>query len=153
LDDTSLTAVDEERFDIFLCFRDSDRHAVERFAKDLRNVGINSWPKDWSVSPEESWRQLLSRPVQKIHALAVFADDDGGPWIDDQVETFIWELIEGDQLVIPVILQSAQRQPKFPVYLRRKQQVDLRATDPNPAFEFARLLSGIRSGEKESRNG
>lgn len=62
-----------------------------------------------------------------------------GPWEEDEVESFIWEQIEGSQLVIPVILPNSRREPKFPVYLRRKQHIDWRG--PNPELKIADLLS------------
>jgi TIR domain len=151
-DDGENFSVDDD-FDVFLCFRDSDRLAVQHVAEDLRKIGVRSWPDDWSISSEESWRQLLSRRVQKIHALAVFATDDDGPWGDEQVESFIWELIENGQLVIPVILPSTQRPPKFPIYLRRKERIDFRIRDPNPAVRLASLLSENRKDEKGLSDG
>jgi TIR domain len=152
-DDVEANSRVDNEFDVFLCFRDSDRLAVQRVAEDLSKIGVRSWPDDWSISSEESWRQLLSRRVQKIHALAVFATNDDGPWSDEKVESFIWELIENGQLVIPVILPSTQRPPKFPIYLRRKERIDFRIRDPNPAVRLASLLSGNRKEEKGLRDG
>jgi hypothetical protein len=144
---------DDEPIDLFLCFLSGDRAAVRQIAEQLKREQIRSWPDDWSLSPEESWRQLLSRRIQRINALAVFAGDDGGPWVDDQIESFIWELIEADQLVIPVILSSAIRDPKFPVYLRRKQIVDFRESKSDPVSLLVHLLSVERNKKKGSLNG
>lgn len=136
----------DDSFDVFFCFRDSDRPAVQRFAENLREAGIHAWPDDWSIPPDESWRRLLSHRSHKIHALAVFAANDGGPWDNDEVESFIWELIENEQLVIPVILPNARREPTFPVYLRRKVHIDLR--NLNAAVELASRLSAHRTREE-----
>jgi len=132
----------EQEFDVFFCFRETDRRAVQQAAESLTKLGVRCWPDDWSITSGESWRRLLSRRGHKIHALAVFAADDGGPWDDDEVESFIWDLIEDGQLVVPVILPDASRNPKLPVYLRRKQHVELRG--PNPAQELADLLAKHR---------
>jgi hypothetical protein len=140
----------DQDFDVYLCFRDSDRLAVQQVAEDLKKIDIHCWPDDWTIPSEESWRRLLSHRGYKVHALAVFAADDGGPWDDDEVESFIWELIEDGQLVIPVILPNAQREPKFPVYLRRKRRIDLRGL--NHASEFADLLSEHSKGERGLHN-
>lgn len=132
----------KQEYDVFFCFRETDRPAVQETAKSLTKLGVRCWPDDWSITSTESWRRLLSRRGHKIHALAVFAADDGGPWDDVEVETFIWDLIEDGQLVVPVILPYATRNPNLPVYLRRKQHVDLRG--PNPAQELTDLLAKHR---------
>lgn len=137
-------------FDVFLCFRDSDRRAVQDIANVLKRVNVRCWPDDWSISSQESWTRLLSRRNQKINAIAVFATDDGGPWEKDEVESFIWEQIESGQLVIPVILPNARREPRFPVYLRRKKHIDWRG--PHPELEIADLLSGQRDTERGLQN-
>ncbi len=139
--------------DLFLCFLNDDRRRVQEVAKQLDHNGIRSWPDNWDLSPQESWRQLLSHNVQRISALGVFAGEEGGPWVDDQVESFIWELIEANKLVIPVILPTARRDPKFPVYLRRKVIVDFRKSDPNPISLLASLLSADKKEGNGSRNG
>jgi hypothetical protein len=141
---------DDQNFDVFLCFRDTDRLAVQRVAEALNKDDIRCWPDDWTISSEESWRRLLSRRVQRVQALVVFAAEDIGPWEDDDVESFIWGLIEDGQLVIPVILPSARRQPKFPVYLRRRQNIDLR--DPDGIKRLADLLSEHRKDDRGRSN-
>lgn len=145
-----IRATNVSDFDVFLCFRDSDRPEVNNIANALKRVHVRCWPDDWSISPQESWTRLLSRRNQKINAIAVFATDDGGPWEEDEVESFIWEQIESGQLVIPVILPNASREPKFPVYLRRKHPIDWRR--PDPELEISFLLSRQRDAERGSQN-
>lgn len=99
-------------FDVFFCFRESDRLAVQKVAEALKKRNIHCWPDDWSITSGESWRRLLSRRGHKIHALAVFAADDGGPWDDDEVESFIWELIEDGQLVVSCDTSSHESRSK-----------------------------------------
>lgn len=150
---TRMIERDKEEIDLFLCFRANDRSAVQQIALELGRNQIRCWPNDWSISPDDSWRELLSHHMQRINAVGVFAADDDGPWIDEQVESFIWELIEADHLVIPVILPTAKLDPKFPVYLRRRQIVDFRKSLPNPVSQLVSMISINRHGQKGSFDG
>ena len=147
------TAGKDENIDLFLCFVNADRKIVQDIAKALKRKDVRLWPDDWSLSPDESWERLLSRDFHRIRALAVFAGDNGGPWVDDQVESFIWELLEADQLVLPIILPNATFDPRFPVYLRRRNILDLRRTDSDLISELANQLSVNSAQQKGAFDG
>jgi len=143
----------DENIDLFLCFANADRDIVQNIAEALKRKGIQLWPDDWSLSLDESWERLLSGDFHRIRALAVFAGNNGGPWIDEQVESFIWELVESNQLVIPIILPNATLDPRFPVYLRRRQILDFRKTDSDPILRLENQLSVNSAQQNGAFNG
>ena len=51
----------DQDFDVFFCFRESDRHAVQEVAEALKMLDVRCWPDDWGIPSGESWRRLLSR--------------------------------------------------------------------------------------------
>jgi len=130
-----------EHFDVFLCYQSKDQFEVKQIAKQLKKYQISSWPDQWELPAEASWQELLTRKIQKIDSLAVFVGNNGGPWEDEDIESFMWEFIEGGHLVVPVVLPNTLRELKFPVYLRRRQIVDFRKKDPDPMTELARLIT------------
>lgn len=130
-----------EHFDVFLCYQSKEQFEVKQIAEQLKKYEIRSWPEHWELPAEALWQELLTREIQKIDSLAVFVGNNGGPWEDEDIESFMWEFIEGGHLVVPVVLPNTLRELKFPVYLRRRQIVDFRKKDPDPMTELARLIT------------
>ena len=64
--------------------------------------------------------------METIKSLAVFIGRTGGPWEDDDIESFIWEAIEARVPVISIVLDSAQQEVDLPTYLKRKTVIDFR---------------------------
>ena len=142
----------EERFDFFLCYLTTDREAVQEIGRQFVRLNIRTWPSDWSLSPVESVRQFQSRPTRQVAELAVVVGNQGGPWVDDEVELFIWERIDTDRPVISVILPDVTGTPKFPVYLRRKPVVDFRNADLDPFSQLLNLLPGDKNNKTGASN-
>ena len=143
----------DDSFDVFFCFRDSDRPAVQRFAENLREAGASMLgPMIGPSHPTNHGGDYCRTNLIRLDPLAVFAANDGGPWDNDEVESFIWELIENEQLVIPVILPNARREPTFPVYLRRKVPHDFPRHYQTLPVELASRLSAHRTRERRLHN-
>ncbi|MEG4391500.1 toll/interleukin-1 receptor domain-containing protein [Microcoleus sp. BROC3] len=131
-----------EHFDVFLCYNDNDedRNEVEQIAEQLKERQIQPWLDIWEVRPGNSWQQLLETQIAKINSVAIFIGKNGGPWQKGEIESFIWEFIEQERPVIPVILPSVLQEPQLPIYLRRRTRVDFRQQDPEP---ITQLIKGI----------
>jgi len=142
-----------DRFDIFHCFLEADREQVWEIAEGLGRLKVRSWPGVWDRSQDQLLHELLSTPTQRIPALAVIIGNSGGPWANDQLESFIWACVEQDRLVIPLILPGVSRDPTLPVFLRRKSMIDFRKTTPNPITQLANMLSADHGKNAEATNG
>lgn len=137
-----------EHFDVLLCFRSSDFDEVKKIAERLKEYHVRPWPERWDLPVEAVWHELLIKQPGQIDSLAVFAGNTGGPWEEEEVESFVWEFMESGRLVVPIILPNVTTAPKLPIYLRRKQIVDLREEAPNQLSRLARRLTD-RTGRQE----
>jgi hypothetical protein len=126
-------------FDILLFYNDEDRNEVKQIAEQLKERQIQPWLIG-EVPPGTSWQRLLTEQIDKINSVAVFIGKNGGPWQKGEIESFIWEFIEQERPVIPVILPSVLQEPQLPIYLRRRTRVDFRQQDPEP---ITQLIKGI----------
>ena len=127
-------------FDVLLLYNDEDRSEVMQIAEELKKRQIRPWLDIWEVRGGNSWQQLLETQIAKINSVAVFVGKNGGPWQKGEIEPFIWEFIEQECPVIPVILPNVLQEPQLPIYLRRRIRVDFRQPDPEP---IAQLVNGI----------
>lgn len=127
-------------FDILLLYNDEDRSEVKQIAEELKERQIRPWLDIWEVRGGNAWPKLLEAQIAKINSVAVFVGKNGGPWQKGEIEPFIWEFIEQERPVIPVILQNVLQEPQLPIYLRRRTRVDFRQQDPEP---ITQLVNGI----------
>ena len=127
-------------FDLLLLYNDEDRSEVKQIAEELKERQIRPWLDIWEVRGGNSWQQLLETQIAKINSVAVFVGKNGGPWQKGEIEPFIWEFIEQERPVIPVILPNVLQEPQLPIYLRRRTRVDFRQPDPEP---IAQLVNAI----------
>jgi hypothetical protein len=130
-----------QHFDVFFCYNHEDRNEVKQIAEQLKERQIQAWLDIWQAPPGTSWQRLLTEQIDKINSVAVFIGKNGGSWQKGEIESFIWEFIEQERPVIPVILPSVLQEPQLPIYLRRRTRVDFRQQDPEP---ITQLIKGIR---------
>jgi hypothetical protein len=77
------------------------------------------------------WQEALEENIENIQAAAVFIGSGGfGPWQNAEMRAFLHNFVERRIPVIPVILETADRDPELPVFLRSVTWVDVRRKIP-----------------------
>ncbi|MDJ0717985.1 MAG: toll/interleukin-1 receptor domain-containing protein [Prochloraceae cyanobacterium] len=130
-----------EHYDVLLCYQYLDQSEVQQIARQLEVQNISFYPNQWELDSNTEWRDLFTTLVGEITSLAVFVGNNMAPWEDEEVEDLIWDFIEDRRVVVPVILPSTQQDPKFPLYLKRKQVVDFRDKSSEPILQLIHLIS------------
>ena len=65
------------------------------------------------------WQPALEEQIERIGSAAVFVGSSGvGPWQRHEIDAVLREFVDRDTPVIPVLLETAPKQPKLPVFLR-----------------------------------
>lgn len=145
-DTTAIPAESDAVFDVFLCHNSDDKPEVKRIASLLRACGLNPWLDEEQLRPGRPWQEALEDNIEKIQAAAVFIGAGGlGPWQNAEMRAFLNNFVERRIPVIPVILETADRDPKLPIFLRSVTWVDFRRKKPDP---LDRLVWGITGDRK-----
>lgn len=140
-DTSAIPAESQFSFDVFLCHNSDDKPEVRKIANLLRARGINPWLDEEQLRPGLPWQEALEENIQKIQAAAVFIGHSGlGPWQNAEMRAFLNNFVERRIPIIPVILETADREPELPIFLRSVTWVDFRRQAPDP---LDRLLWGI----------
>ena len=129
-----------EIFDVFLCHKSEDKHAVREIALELSKEGIRPWLDVDQISPGTSWQTALGEQIESINSAAVFVVDAGlGPWQNQESQALLNQFVKRGCPVIPVVLPSAKTAPDLPWMFANLHCVDFR-TDSQP---LQRLIWGI----------
>jgi small GTP-binding protein len=128
-------------FDVFLCHNEADKAEVKKIGEQLKERGILPWLDEWELPPGQPWQRLLEEQIPRIKSAAVFVGAEGiGPWQRQELDAFLREFARRECPVIPVVLPTATKQPKLPLFLEGVTWVDFRRPDPDP---MERLVWGI----------
>lgn len=137
----------EREFDVFLCHNDADKPAIRWIAANLRRRDILPWLDEDELQPGRPWQDELEKQIEHIKAIAVFVGPKGiGPWQNHEMHALIYEFMERQRPVIPVLLPGAVT-PSLPLFLKRLTWVKMRKKD---SASIDRLVWGI-TGQKPSR--
>jgi small GTP-binding protein len=134
-------------YDVFLCHNSADKDAVKGIGEQLKERRILPWLDEWELRPGMPWQDELERQIESIKAAAVFVGKDGiGPWQDRELRAFLSEFLrrKTPAPVIPVLLPTAARHPKLPVFLREMTWVDFRMQKPDPIVQLIWGITGRR---------
>lgn len=132
-------------FDVFLCHNSADKPAVMRVGHGLRSRGVLPWLDAWELPPGQPWQPLLERQIDSIRSAAVFIGAAGiGPWQEQEMHSFLRELVSRKIPVIPTLLLDAPSTPELPVFLRGVTWVDLRAAGVNALDLLVWGITGTR---------
>jgi hypothetical protein len=136
-------------FDVFLCYHSVDKPIVMQIGEQLKEQGILPWLDEWELRPGLPWQLALEKQIKQIKSAAVFVGKRGiGPWQQQEVGALLNKFVRRRCPVIPVLLESAPRKPKLPLFLENMTWVDFRVEDPNP---LQRLLWGV-TGKRNLEN-
>ncbi|MEL6439872.1 MAG: SUMF1/EgtB/PvdO family nonheme iron enzyme [Cyanobacteria bacterium J06621_8] len=137
--------VDSPLFDVFLCHNSKDKPEVIEIARQLKQRRLNPWLDEWELRPGLSWQELLEEQIEEIKTAAVFVGSSGlGPWQKREMRAFLSEFVERNCPVIPVLLKSAPKEPRLPIFLRGMTYVDFRRTESKPLARLSWGITGIK---------
>jgi WD40 repeat protein len=150
----SKTTLDAKRaigeFDVFLCHNLADKPQVRQLDVALQKYGIRTWLDERDLRPGLPWQRGLEEQIGKIHSAAVVIGASGlGPWQELEMEALLREFARRRLPVIPVLLQTAPREPALPLFLRGMAWVNFQnqATDP-----MASLVYGITGARPQAES-
>ncbi|WP_068820117.1 toll/interleukin-1 receptor domain-containing protein [Phormidesmis priestleyi] len=136
---------ENSQFDVFLCHNSNDKTEVKEVGYKLKKLGLVPWLDEWELIPGRSVRRSLEAQIEQVFSVAVFVGENGiGPWQDEEISAFLYQVKERNCPIIPVLLQNAPQKPNLPPFLRDRLWVDFRKNRPDP---IEQLFSGIK-GQK-----
>lgn len=133
--------LDEQHFDVLLCYNNEDKNQVQQIANHLKLQQIRPWLELWEVCPGTRTHEVLEKDIARIKSVAFLIGSKGCPWQKEPLVSCIEEFFERNLHLIPVFLQNVQQEAQLPIYLRRKTSVDFRLTEPDP---IEQLIWAIR---------
>jgi uncharacterized small protein (DUF1192 family) len=135
----------DAQFDVFLCHNSEDKPAVIEIAQALQHNGLKPWLDSWALRPGVDWQDVLEAQIECIHCVAVFVGEAGfGPWQRQELKAYIRAFINQGSPVIPVLLPSAPKVPKLPIFLQSFHWVDFRLPKPDPLEQLVWGITGQR---------
>ena len=136
---------DDERFDVFLIYNNSDRAIVRQIADRLAGRGIKAWFEDSSLRPGVPWQNELERIIEEIEAAALFVGPSGlGPWQQTELSMFLRDMVARKRPVIPVMLPGCHAVPRLPLFLHAYTWIDFRVNKPDPLDVLVWGITGKR---------
>lgn len=133
-----------QKFDVFLCHNSEDKPAVIEIAKKLQSHGIKPWLDAWHLRPGLDLQDFMDAEIEQFMTVAVFVGSAGlGPWQKQEIKLFLRDFVEHGRLVIPVLLESARKEPGLPVFLKGNTWVDFRQQMPSPLSRLRFGITGI----------
>ena len=139
-----------KNFDVFLSHNSKDKPAVRELAEALRARGLRVWLDEWELVPGQPWQEALEVIIGTAGASAVLVGKDGlGPWQDKEMKGCLFEFVERNLSVIPVLLPGAPEKPMLPIFLKGFTWVDLRGGLTEEGID--RLQWGI-TGKRPERS-
>jgi len=141
-----VSAVTFSHFDTFLCHNTDDKAAVRKIGLLLIQNNLRPWLDEWEIPPGVPWQRVLEDQIRRIQSAVVFVGRSGiGPWQRIELDSFLREFVGRGCPVIPVILPSAQKLPKLPIFLQGMKWIDFRKNVPNPMELLIWGITGRRS--------
>jgi hypothetical protein len=115
-------------FDVFLSHNSRVKPAVIEIAEALRDQRrLKVWLDVWELQPGRRWQDELETIIETANSAAILVGKDGiGPWQMPEMRACLSEMVDREMDVIPVLLPSAPKKPKLPLFLRQNTWVDLR---------------------------
>ncbi|GAC1358404.1 MAG: hypothetical protein NVSMB38_41440 [Ktedonobacteraceae bacterium] len=145
LDDVLEQKLNDNAYDVFICYNQDDVDGVRPIGKQLMTHGILPWFDEIDLQPGRPWMAQQEELVQKIPAAAVFIGKSGiAPWQQMQVYTFLEQFVWRRCPVIPVILTDVSGKPSLPPFLRNMAWVNFGKQAPDPLGQLIWGITGKR---------
>jgi type VI secretion system protein ImpC len=134
-----------QRYDVFVSYKGTDRPFVERVADRLRGEGVSPWLDTWCLLPGDPWQQCIETALNECASCAVFVGPTGiGPWQNEEMRAAINRRVAAGTdhfRVIPVLLPQCDDK-QLPTFLVTTNWVKFRTSDDEIALR--QLVAGIR---------
>ncbi len=148
-----LSAATLRYFDTFLCHNSDDKVAVRKIGRQLIQNNLKPWLDEWEIPPGVPWQRVLEDQIRRIESAVVFVGRSGiGPWQRNELEALLREFVRRGCPIIPVILPSAQKLPKLPVFLQGMMWIDFRKNVPNPIEQLIWGITWKRSKQNKCKH-
>jgi hypothetical protein len=132
-------------FDVFLAHNSRDKAEVKRIGEQLRARGHNPWLDEWHLRPGDVWIDHLDEILPRVKTAAVFVGPHGtGPWEAMEINALLRLFVAAGVRVIPVLLEGASAEPKWPLFLGAFHRVDFRVAAPDPLEQLIWGITGDR---------
>ncbi len=133
-------------FDVFLCHNSKDKPAVKEIAKKLIEHGILPWLDEWELRPGDVWIKELDRIIKLVKTAAVFVGPNfTGRWERLESRALLRRFVDAGLRVIPVVLQGAEEEPDWSIFLEDFHRVDFRKQEPDPLNQLIYGITGDRT--------
>lgn len=134
---------ENSQFDVFLCHNSNDKAEVKEVGYKLKKLGLVPWLDEWELIPGRSGRRSLEAQIEQVFSVAVFVGKNGiGPWQDEEISAFLYQVKERNCPIIPVLLQNAPEKPNLPPFLRDNVWVDFGKNQSAPIEQLFRGITG-----------
>ncbi|MCY7274344.1 MAG: toll/interleukin-1 receptor domain-containing protein [Phormidesmis sp. CAN_BIN44] len=139
---------ENRQFDVFLCHNSNNKTEVKEVGYKLKELGLVPWLDEWELIPGRSGRRLLEAQIEQVSSVAVFVGKNGiGPWQDEEISAFLYQVKERNCPIIPVLLQNAPEKPNLPPFLVDRVWVDFCQNQPDPIEQLFWGITEYRPNE------
>lgn len=122
-------------FDVFLSYSTNDRSWASRFARSLRDSGVEAWFDEYELAPGERWQDSIQEALRASRFLVVLISESSmhSPW------TFfeLGAAVADNKRIISVVTEDVDI-AGMPVLLRQFQF--LREREPEEAARRVAFL-------------
>jgi hypothetical protein len=137
--------MENNTYDVFLCYNTEDADAVKQIGKQLIAHGILPWFDEVDTQPGTPWMAQQEVQLEKIRAAAVFVGPTGiAPWQQIQVYAFLEQFTKRNCPVIPVILAGTSGKIPLPPFLTIMGWVNFGELKPEPLGQLIWGITGMR---------
>jgi hypothetical protein len=131
--------------DIMLCYKRSDREAIERLDGRLKEEGVLPW-WDKFLEAGVTWQDALESNIQIIRSVAICIGRESlTDWLRKEALAAERESVKRGCKVIPVILSSVAKEFKLEGFLAQYNSVDLRTNADKLAEELAKDVLKLKT--------
>ena len=134
--------IENDAYDVFICYNSADRPEALEVGKRLKDQGILPWLDSWRPGTpiEEQQRQQIA----KIKSAAVLVGKNGiATFQQMQTDAFLRQFVQRGIPLIPVFLEDAPQEP-LPIFLDGFGWVDFRQREPEPMGQLIWGITGTR---------
>lgn len=114
------------KYDVFVSYNNEDREWAERFATELRSLGVRVWFDKWELIAGGNWQDALQTAIPNSASVAILIGRSGlGSWTQAELRQALSNLVKGQCSIIPVILPDVE-EFELPPFLQHCHYIDYR---------------------------
>ncbi len=139
-----------QQYHTFLCHNSKDKPEVRKLRKRLEHQGIAAWIDEKNILAGDQFVPAIEEILDQVpSALVIIGPNSTGRWQQQEYYALLQSYVEGRKdegrplRLIPVLLPTAEKRPRLPVFLRSFNYVDFRKGGLDDREEMRRLIRGI----------